>query len=173
MRGIILAVGFATLASTAAAQTGDLPRAAVTAGLQQADCEMAIEDSLKEITSYALGHGLRLIQVPCWAAAYNFGSVLFVVDAKAPEKARLLNIPTWSQGKPSETYDLTLPAFDEKTKVLRSYHKGRGVGDCGEAGQWRWTGTTFKLTGYWDKEDCDGKVFKRTAQWRVYPPRKR
>ena len=36
---------------------------------------------------------------------------------------------------------------------------GRGVGDCGEIGDWRWTGKNFKLTGYWNKADCDGKVF--------------
>jgi hypothetical protein len=116
------------------------------------------------------------VQVSCWSAAYNFGGILFAVDPKARDKARLLKFDIVDDKKKLGTaYSLTLPQFDAKTKVLSTYHKGRGIGDCGEIGEWRWTGKEFKLTGYWVKADCDGKVFDtgaRAAKWRVYPFRK-
>ena len=172
LRAIVLAIGVIGAAAAVTAQAGVLPRAQLAAGLKTAGCELPIEQSITAVTEASLGGGLSLVEVPCWAAAYNFGSILFVVDARAPAKARLLSLRTWSGGALSETYDLTLPQFDPSTRVLRSYHKGRGVGDCGESGQWLWTGSRFKLTGYWNKPDCDGKVFTRAAKWRVYPPRK-
>jgi hypothetical protein len=49
--------------------------------------------------------------------------------------------------------------------------KGRGPGDCGSAGEWAWTGREFKMTGYWDKPNCDGEEFDRDERYRVFPPR--
>jgi len=44
-----------------------------------------------------------------------------------------LSFQTVDDDKKLETvYSLTLPRLDAKTKILSTYHKGRGVGDCGE-----------------------------------------
>jgi hypothetical protein len=69
-----------------------------------------------------------------------------------------------------------MPSFEEKTKTLSSFHKGRGLGDCGTIGEWAWAATDFKLTGVWVKDDCDGEPFdeadaKDKEKWRIYPPK--
>jgi len=175
MRCAVAVVLLAVLAAPAAAKETYLPRGVIAAGLETADCELPI-DQVTEFDPQDLGGGLKLVQVSCWSAAYNFGGILFAVDPKAREKARLLQFQTVGDEKKLETvYSLTLPTFDAKTKVLSTYHKGRGVGDCGEIGEWRWTGKDFNLTGYWNKADCDGKVFdndNRDPKWRVFPFRK-
>lgn len=165
----------AFLAAPAAAKETYLPRAVIAAGLDAADCVLPI-DQVTEFDPQDLDGGLKLVQVSCWSAAYNFGGILFAVDPKVRAKARLLSFQTVGDEKKLETvYSLTLPRFNAKTKILSAYHKGRGVGDCGEIGEWHWTGKDFKLTGYWNKSDCDGKVFDtdtRNVKWRVYPFRK-
>ena len=175
MRRAAAIVLLAVMAAPAAAKETYLPRGVIAAGLDAAGCDLPI-DQVTEFDPQNLGRALKLVQVSCWSAAYNFGGILFAVEPKARAKARLLAFQTVGTEKKLETvYSLTLPRFDAKTKVLSAYHKGRGVGDCGEIGEWRWTGKNFKLTGYWNKPDCDGKVFDtdtRNAKWRVYPFRK-
>jgi uncharacterized protein DUF1176 len=95
-----------------------------------------------------------------------------VLDPAAPKKARLLSFQIYSQKKFVKTYQLSNADYDEKTHILGSFHKGRGVGDCGSIGEWKWTGADFKLTGYWLKEDCDGEPFDSDSKkWRVFPRR--
>jgi hypothetical protein len=54
---------------------------------------------------------------------------------------------------------------------MRSFAKGRGAGDCGTIGEWKWTGSDFKLARYWSKPDCDGEPFDDDAKWQVFPPK--
>lgn len=35
--------------------------------------------------------------------------------------------------------------FDPRTGRLSSLYLGRGIGDCGSAGQWVWSGDLFRL----------------------------
>lgn len=173
----LLAIGclLAAAQTTAVAKDTYLPREVIAAGLKQADCEVPL-DEVTELDPDDLGGGLKLVAVSCWRAAYNFGSILFAVDPKARDKARLLQFKMVDNKKLTTTYSIDLPDFDAKKKTLSSYHKGRGVGDCGSIGEWRWTGQDFKLTGFWSKDDCDGKVFDtgaRDKKWRVYPFRRK
>jgi hypothetical protein len=39
---------------------------------------------------------------------------------------------------------------------LSSFHKGRGIGDCGAIWGWAWTGKTFRLTAYATMPECRG-----------------
>lgn len=176
MRAIFpAALVLAGLAAPAIAEDNYLPRTVVAAALDKADCELPI-DSVTQFDPVDLGGGLKLVQVSCWAAAYNFGAILFAVDPQARDKARLLQFKTVEDGKLTTTYSMDLPRFDAKTKTLATLHKGRGVGDCGTAGAWRWNGHDFDLTGFWDKEKCDGKPFEpgaQTVKYRVYPPRRK
>jgi len=176
MRVAVLVLAMFVLPAAAYAEDKTfLPRAVIAAGLKQADCDVPLEE-VTELDPDDLGDGLKLVQVSCWRAAYNFGSILFAVDPNARDQARLLQFDIVDEkGKLAKTYSIDLPDFDAKKKTLASYHKSRGVGDCGTIGEWRWTGRDFKLTGFWDKEKCDGELFDadaREAKWRVYPLRK-
>ncbi len=151
-----------------------IPFKVIEDGFKKAECT---NDDLKdeERTEVEdLGGGLRLVEIYCWRAAYQSGSIFFVVDPKAPEKARLVRFNVWSTKakKLTPAYSLSNPGYNAETKVLGMAHKGRGVGDCGEIGQWKWNGTDFVLTGYWDKPNCDGKEFDEGRRWQVYPPRR-
>jgi hypothetical protein len=43
---------------------------------------------------------------------------------------------------------------------------------CAHAGEWTWSGTEFKMAGYWDKPDCnDESEFDRGDRFRVFPPK--
>jgi len=153
-----------------------VPRSAVTAALKRAQCSLPFKEAAEGINVEELDGKLKLVEVPCWRAAYQAGSILFVVDPAAPAKARLIRFEYWGGKKRSSTFSLTLPEFTAETKTLVSFNKGRGVGDCGSIGEWVWAGSDFKLTGFWVKDDCDGEPFADEGvdkdKWRVYPPKR-
>jgi hypothetical protein len=169
--GALLASGVSTWAAPA-----PLPRNVITAAMKKADCSLPLKDVLEGINVSELDGKLKLVEVPCWRAAYQEGSILFALDPAAPAKARLLSFQHWNGKKIAPTLNLTMPSFEEKTKTLSSFHKGRGLGDCGTIGEWAWAATDFKLTGVWVKDDCDGEPFdeadaKDKEKWRIYPPK--
>ena len=179
MRTMVAALAFAVSAPillqppASAEENTFLPRTVIAAGLKLADCDIPVNE-VTELDPEDLGDGLKLVQVSCWRAAYNFGSILFAVDPNKRDDARLLSFQS-ADGKTLKTgYDLNLPEYDPKTKTLMSFFKGRGVGDCGSIGNWVWTGHDFKLTDYWLKSACDGEPFDTgddDKKWRVFPRR--
>ena len=146
-----------------------VPQKIIEQALKVPECTVSPKEAADSVELADLGKGLKLVTISCWRAAYNFGSVLFVLNSSAPDKARLLSFRIYSQKKFVQTYQLSNVDYDEKRRTLASLHKGRGVGDCGSIGEWKWTGTNFKPTGYWFKEDCDGEPFDGERKWRVYP----
>jgi hypothetical protein len=151
-----------------------LPSNVVASGLEKSECMVPLEDAVANLSVQNLSRGLKLVEVSCTTGAYNFDSILFAVDLRQPAKARLLRFQIWEERSFKPTYTLTSPTFNVGTLKLTSYHKGRGLGDCGTMGEWRWNGTDFTMTGYWNKENCDGKEFgfgTNVARWRIFPKR--
>jgi hypothetical protein len=163
--------------ATASAETKapKIPNAVLTAAMKKGDCSLKLKEAIEGIDTSQLAPKLQLVEVPCWRAAYQAGSIMLAVDPAAPAKARLLQFQHFANKKLTTSYSLTMPAFDEATKKLRSFHKGRGLGDCGTSGEWTWTGSDFKLTGYWVKDPCDEEPMEDEGdgaeKWRVYPPK--
>jgi len=161
--------------SSAQAQKFSLPKAVAEQAYEKAECDNELEEKNKDLEFAGdLGGGLKLIELSCWSAAYNFGSIFFAADPADLSKARLLQFRTVGPKRQvEETYQIANPAYDEKTKMLESFNKGRGVGDCGTAGEWLWNGKEFVLARYWIKNDCDSKPFfdneKPLARFLVYP----
>ena len=168
----MLAAAVMGLAGAASADEVKIPLSVVEAGWKKADCDVELKDEEREAAD--LGRGLKLVEVYCWRAAYQAGSIFFAVDPKAPDQARLLTFPTWiGKGKRLDTsHSLTSPEYDPKTKTLSMAHKGRGVGDCGDIGEWKWKGSDFVLARFWSKPACDAKPFDETRRWQVYPSRR-
>ena len=164
---VILAACFVTATH---AEPVPVSHKAIEAGWKQAECSVELKDE-KERDGEDLGNGLKLVEVTCWRAAYQAGSILFAVDPKKPDEARLLRFQTWNGKKFEPAFSLTDPSYDPKTKKLTSAHKGRGVGDCGSIGNWAWSGSEFKMTAYWNKDKCDGKEFDTAKRWQVFPKR--
>jgi len=163
---------------SAQAQTFSLPKAVAEDAYQKAECDNELDEKNKDLEFAGdLGRGLKLVELSCWSAAYNFGSIFFAVDPAKIAGARLLQFQTMGEGnKLVQTYQLSNPAYDEKKKVMESFHKGRGIGDCGTAANWRWNGKDFVLVRYWSKDDCDGEPFfdelEPISKYLIYPPKR-
>ena len=173
-----LVMGLLALAAPLAhAQTANgqsetfVPLKLIEKAFERDDCTVPLKKAAASAELAALGKRLKLVTISCWRAAYNFGSILFALDPADRDRARQLRFNIWNGKKFTSTYQLSNVDYDEKTGKLGSLHKGRGIGDCGSIGQWKWTGRNFKLTGYWFKEECDGTPFEDDKKWRVFPRR--
>ncbi|MEP3630358.1 MAG: DUF1176 domain-containing protein [Hyphomicrobiales bacterium] len=114
--------------------------------------------------SYALGTAISTLDdknsvavVPCSAHAYNVTFNVYVIDhetkaAKRQQWAVYSGFTGWIG-----TDRLTNVNFDQETKELFMVHKGRGAGDCGMTGLWKWGEYGFKMVSFHAKDDCDGK----------------
>lgn len=170
----LFAFGLCALVASAAYAQNEpaISQKLIARALEVPECSVSRQEAADSIELADLGMGLKLVTVSCWRAAYNFGSVFFALDPTAPEKARLLSFRIYSQKEFVQTYQLSNVDYNEKTRTLSSLHKGRGVGDCGSIGEWKWTGTNFRMIGYWLKKDCDGEPFDDDGKkWRVFPRR--
>jgi hypothetical protein len=171
-----LAGFFMAALASAQAQQLEIPRPVLEQAFQTADCQVPVEEAIKEPERHALGNDQQLIAVSCWTAAYNFGSVFFVMPANEPAAARLLRFRVLEERKWVMRNAVSGATFDPKTGLLRSYHKGRGLGDCGTAGEWKWDGNEFVLQRYWSKDKCDGRAFEpleRPRAYLIFPRNKR
>lgn len=87
MRTIIASIIFLTATVFAQAQKVEIPKAVIEKAFADADCSVSIENALENLeasgASGDLGNGLKLVELSCWNAAYNFGSIMFVFDPGA------------------------------------------------------------------------------------------
>ena len=61
-------------ASAFAAPAGPpIPRNVITAAMKKADCSLPLKEALEGIDMSALDDKLKLVEVPCWRAAYRPG----------------------------------------------------------------------------------------------------
>jgi hypothetical protein len=145
----------------------------IEAALKAADCSATYEEATARLDPpHELGEGQQLQEVLCWRAAYQYAGIFFAYDSASPGNARLLSF-RFPQARGYESRSsVTSPEVDDKEKTLTSFHKGRGPGDCGSAGEWKWNGRDFLLQRYWLKVDCNGKRFdpkRRPAEWLIFP----
>ena len=92
-----------------------------------------------------------LVGLLCSSGAYNFESSFWIVTGGNVAKAIPASFETPGQ-KPASS--LVNADFDPKTATLSFFDKGRGVGDCGAAGKYVWTGKGFALLEYAAMETC-------------------
>jgi len=170
MRIFAGAIMLGFFAAPVMAQDATLPRDAIEKPFAKAECSLPIEDAIGEQQSFDLGDGKKLFLVSCWSAAYQSGSIALVSEGAAPP--RLLTFQTWDGKRFVPFASLSEADFDADKKTLSSYHKGRGIGDCGSMGEWTWTGSDFKLAKYFYKEKCDGRDFSGGRRWQIFPRRK-
>jgi hypothetical protein len=167
MRFLVAALLVGLSAAAAGAQNATLPRAAIEDAFKNnTDCTVPIEQAAEAPESFDLGGGQTLFIVKCWGAAYQFGQIIFVMDAAG--KARPLTFQNWNGKRFAPAKSLTEADFDPNKKTMSSFYKGRGLGDCGSMGEWVWTGSEFKLAKFFHKEKCDGRLFSGEKRWRDF-----
>lgn len=87
----------------------------------------------------------------CMAGAYNMVYQLWVDDQQGGIEAADIEMPGGIG-----PIDLMNIDYDADSRMLSSYAKGRGIGDCGTAASWVWDGSRFRLTSLIAMEVCQG-----------------
>ncbi len=134
--------------------------AALRARTEVGDClKASVIPAVSEmVMSARLDARTELWAVPCGSGAYNLTHYWYLTgpDGRDPRPAILAG----SDGPDS---DRVMPdnatingAYDPKTRTLSAFAKGRGIGDCGAAQTWAWTGQGFTLTQESVMGECAG-----------------
>lgn len=111
------------------------------------------------VTAARLDANTELWGIPCDGGAYNF-SYAYFLTAPGGANARPVAFPM-QDGGPARTAEghsdlLVNPEYDPKTRTLSAFAKARGMGDCGVAQTWTWTGQAFVLSREQVMQDCWG-----------------
>lgn len=105
-----------------------------------------------EVMSARLDASTELWAVPCFMGAYNMGHEWFITGpgGRDPRPARL----TSTSDEPTAT---TINAgYAPEARTITAFAKARGIGDCGTASTWTWTGREFTLTSELEMPECWG-----------------
>jgi hypothetical protein len=104
----------------------------------------------KEVMSARLDASTELWAVPCFAGAYNVGHDWYITGhgGRDPKPARLAS----TSGEPSA--GTINGGYAPEARTITAFAKGRGVGDCGAASTWTWTGREFVLTDELEMTEC-------------------
>jgi hypothetical protein len=97
--------------------------------------------SADNVQVFRLDDKTLLISVPCSMGAYNFSSLLWTANDRAPYQPRAVE----ANGD-----------FDPDTGTVHSSMKGRGIGDCWSMEDWQWDGRDFVRAGSGDSGMCRG-----------------
>ncbi len=100
-----------------------------------------------------------LWSVLCFQGAYNTGHRFFLTgnDGQNPRPVFLRS--TDQQGEDvgvADDFILINAGYDPESRTVSSFSKGRGLGDCGAAYVWTWSGRDFVLTEEQVMVNCAG-----------------
>lgn len=96
---------------------------------------------------------------PCkeMSGAYNYFYALLVAAPGKPVRVADFKTPRELGGKDSDTIETNMnPSFDDASRTLVLFNKGRGMGDCGSFSEWVWDGAAFRMISSKDMSDCKG-----------------
>lgn len=119
-------------------------------------CEAAMDEGPVD-QAYALGQTDALAAIRCLGGAYQDSYLMLRVDRAMRAMPVLLDLPASpvrAEGAEAASGWLSDPSFADG--VLSSINKGRGLGDCGEASQWRFDGKQFNLAWNARLDRCGG-----------------
>jgi len=116
------------------------------------DCSNLPAEEPSVLSSAPLERKGWLLEVDCWRAAYQAGTVLYLFTYEnryaAAEFAPIETLDT-KMGRVSISRGRSLANLDFDTAAqLNAFGKGRGMGDCGTSESWRWDGKVYRLADY-------------------------
>ncbi|MGO4666435.1 DUF1176 domain-containing protein [Bosea sp. 2RAB26] len=102
---------------------------------------------------WSLDASTKLVGLLCSRGAYNVTTGFWSVTGSDVAKARKVMFP-----QPGANSDNLLinASFDPATGQVGFFGKARGIGDCGSAGNYAWTGSGFVLTALSEMPECRG-----------------
>jgi len=135
------------------ARTISVKDATALIGPDNATCDYG-DKVMPEAHRLDAAHSVLLVPHPCGNGAYNYFTSVYVLDEQGPPRPAKFDVaPGMDEGS-----DLTNGGWDDKTRTLGSYEKGRGIGDCGGTESYAWDGTRFRLIEAATMGECRGSV---------------
>lgn len=115
------------------------------------ECRLGSSDG-GDVMAAKLGPQQELWGVPCGSGAYNFTTQLYVTgpNGQRPTAVRL------PQADGTTTNEVVNGYYNPQTRTLQAFAKARGIGDCGTAQTWAWTGRGFVLVEEQTMTKCIG-----------------
>ncbi len=172
-RFLIVTVGFLFGSTVSLAKNNAaIPSELLKGSLIKKACDIKHVTSENKVRFVAsLDRKAKLYKIFCTSGAYNREEVFYVVK-QHKRKPILQHFFEYSaKGKRSRVKSLVNAAYDKKHKILSSYHKYSGLGNCGHSGRYKWIGTGFKLVKFSLQDEC---IFKKKSHpWPVIYPKKR
>lgn len=156
-------------ASEAAARAG-IPPPIVATHMAQSGCEDPGTDLMQQFEPVVeqVSETAILYAIPCIAGAYNVAYRLYVRETGEIGGVKTLYFATYSDTHHWSGTDLLYNISVDGQK-LSAFYKGRGVGDCGTAGEWTWVDYGYRLDRFAAQEECRGVL---PEDWPVvFPPR--
>ncbi|WP_428153289.1 DUF1176 domain-containing protein [Brevundimonas sp.] len=110
------------------------------------------------VMSARLDARTELWAVPCGAGAYNVTHNWYLTGPGGRDPRPAILAGTAGPGADPVMADNSTVngGYDPKTRTLSAFAKGRGIGDCGSAQTWAWTGDRFVLTEESTMGQCAG-----------------
>lgn len=140
----------------------DGSKLAVTDGCDAEDVERT-----PAVQSFRLDSDTSMMIVPwrCGNGAYNLYSNIIIVDGFGQAGAASFDYDNGVTGDgPSNV--LVNAIWDADQRVLESFIKHRGIGDCGRIDRYIWGGEKFMLSEQLAMPECRGS-FDRIRTWKV------
>jgi len=99
---------------------------------------------------------LALLPAPCGNGAYNYYSYALLIDNAGKVRPATFEI-SGGMGEGSDN-SLVNADWDEKSREITTYAKGRGLGDCGSIQAYAWDGRSFRLKRMGVMGECRGSM---------------
>lgn len=140
---------------TLSEKDGKALAAALRKHIKQRDPDLCGDDASPAVADEAwpLDGKRSLVALTCSLGAYNASNAFWIVEGNAVTTAKPVNFP---QNDGDAKNMLTNGEFEPKTGRISYFAKGRGIGDCGVAGGYAWTGSSFVLTELSMMGECRG-----------------
>jgi hypothetical protein len=117
------------------------------------DCDQLPDGGSLSDETWPLNNSQTLVELACSLGAYNLQSDFWIVTSGDVAKAAPASFEAPGEKPGNRLFNVE---FDRKTATLSFFYKGRGVGDCGDAGKYVWTGKGFALLEYSAMGTCRG-----------------
>jgi hypothetical protein len=128
-------------------------RKAQAAVLTKEDC--ATDGRHPEDAAHPLGRSEVLVFLGCMMGAYQGYSLVVRAPLDAPEKGRVVILPTAAGDQPNAGFHTEVDWDAERATVFEAA-KGRGLADCGSSTSWVFDGTDFRLAEASRMNRCSG-----------------
>ena len=144
-------------AGPAVSQTGLPTRVPAPVMAAIGECEEQTEPAIDPIIARQ-APGVVLYAPVCSRGAYNAIYSLVLADERGGG-ARVLQLPLPAGFGQAAIGDPMNLDYNPEARMLTSFAKGRGLGDCGDETQWLWDGAAFQVVVSRVMGDCRGVPF--------------